>query len=77
MSNPNINAQQLAEQLTMAGLEVEAITPAASNFHDVVVGAVLEVKQHPDADRLRVCQVNVGADQPCKLFVVQPTFPSD
>jgi phenylalanyl-tRNA synthetase beta chain len=58
--NPKLNSQQLASQLIMAGIEVEAIVPAANSFDHVVVGEVLDVKPHPDADRLRVCQVKVG-----------------
>ena len=58
--NPAVNTQQLAEQLTMAGLEVDAIEPVAAEFEHVVVGEVKEVTPHPDADKLRVCQVDVG-----------------
>ena len=58
--NPPINTQQLADKLTMAGLEVEEIKPAAPPFTNTVVGEIKEVVQHPNADRLRVCQVDVG-----------------
>jgi len=58
--NPNVDTQQLAHQLTMAGLEVDAIEPVAAEFEKVVVAEVKEVAPHPDADKLRVCQVNVG-----------------
>ena len=58
--NPPINTQQLADKLTMAGLEVEEIKPAAPPFTNIVVGEIKEVVQHPNADRLRVCQVDVG-----------------
>ncbi|MEJ2553830.1 MAG: phenylalanine--tRNA ligase subunit beta, partial [Gammaproteobacteria bacterium] len=59
--NPDISTTDLAEQLTMAGLEVDAVEPVAPYFSNVVVGEVLRVEPHPGADRLRVCQVNVGA----------------
>ena len=59
--NPPLNTQQLADTLTMAGLEVEDIQTAAPPFSGVVVGEIVSAQQHPDADRLRVCQVNVGA----------------
>jgi phenylalanyl-tRNA synthetase beta chain len=65
--NPAISTEQLAAQLTMAGLEVDAITPAAAEFSGVVVGEVLSMQQHPDADRLRVCQVNVGGDEALQI----------
>ncbi|MEL6722219.1 MAG: phenylalanine--tRNA ligase subunit beta [Pseudomonadota bacterium] len=60
--NPPISTAALADQLSMAGLEVDAVTPAAPPFHGVVVGEVKECEQHPNADKLRVCQVDVGTD---------------
>ncbi|MGZ5053291.1 MAG: YtpR family tRNA-binding protein, partial [Methylobacter sp.] len=65
--NPAISTEQLVEQLTMAGLEVDSITPAAAVFSGVVVGEVLAMEQHPDADRLRVCQVAVGETEPLQI----------
>ncbi len=59
--NPPLSSGELAHVLTMAGLEVEAIESAAPAFDKVVVAEVLSVQKHPDADRLNVCQVNVGA----------------
>jgi len=58
--NPSVTAEQLVQQLTMAGLEVDSLEPVAGEFEGVVVGHVLDVQPHPDADRLRVCQVDVG-----------------
>jgi phenylalanyl-tRNA synthetase beta chain len=58
--NPPLSTQQLADALTMAGLEVEDIASAAPPFSGVVVGEIKECAQHPDADRLRVCQVDAG-----------------
>jgi phenylalanyl-tRNA synthetase beta chain len=60
--NPPVTADELAEQLTMAGLEVDSVTPVAGDFSGVVVGEVVSVGPHPDADKLRVCTVNVGAE---------------
>ena len=48
---------ELAAQLTMAGLEVESISPVAPPFTGVVVGEVLEARRHPDAEKLSLCQV--------------------
>jgi phenylalanyl-tRNA synthetase beta chain len=59
--NPPLNTQQLAELLTMSGMEVEELRPVAPPFIGVVVGEVLEVAKHPNADRLNVCQVRVGS----------------
>ena len=58
--NPPLTTQQLAETLTMAGLEVEELRPVAPPFSKIVVGEIKQAVQHPDADRLRVCQVDVG-----------------
>jgi phenylalanyl-tRNA synthetase beta chain len=58
--NPPLTTQQLADTLTMGGLEVEELRPVAPPFSRVVVGEIREAVQHPDADRLRVCQVDVG-----------------
>lgn len=58
--NPPLNTEQLAETLTMAGLEVEELKPVAPPFTKIVVGEIKEAVQHPNADRLRVCQVDVG-----------------
>ena len=60
--NPALNTEELCHQITMAGLEVDAVEPVAANFSKIVVGYVLSVEQHPDADRLRVCQVDVGRE---------------
>ena len=58
--NPALSTQELADTLTMAGLEVEELAPVAPPFTKIVVGEIKEAVQHPDADRLRVCQVDVG-----------------
>ena len=59
--NPPLSTAQLAETLTMAGLEVEELKPVAPPFTNIVVGEIREATQHPNADRLRVCKVDVGA----------------
>ncbi|PUE47418.1 phenylalanine--tRNA ligase subunit beta [Limnohabitans sp. 2KL-1] len=58
--NPSLTTQQLADTLTMAGLEVEELEPVAPPFTQIVIGEIKEAVQHPNADRLRVCQVDVG-----------------
>ncbi|MDD5266186.1 MAG: phenylalanine--tRNA ligase subunit beta [Methylococcales bacterium] len=65
--NPAISTEELVEQLTMAGLEVDSVEPAAAKFSGVVIGEVLSMQQHPDADRLRVCQVAVGEAEPLQI----------
>ena len=61
--NPAIDTDTLSEQLSMAGLEVDGIEDVAGKFTGVVVGEVVECGQHPDADKLQVTKVNVGADE--------------
>ncbi|HWI82052.1 phenylalanine--tRNA ligase subunit beta [Ramlibacter sp.] len=58
--NPPLTTQQIADTLTMGGLEVEELRPVAPPFAKIVVGEIKEAVQHPQADRLRVCQVDVG-----------------
>jgi phenylalanyl-tRNA synthetase beta chain len=58
--NPPLTTQQLADTLTMGGLEVEELRPVAPPFTDILVGEIKEAVQHPNADRLRVCRVDVG-----------------
>ena len=65
--NPALSSDELAHALTMAGLEVEALESVAPAFDKVVVAEVLEVVKHPNADRLNVCQVNVGEAQPLTI----------
>ncbi|AKZ63874.1 phenylalanyl-tRNA synthetase subunit beta [Herbaspirillum hiltneri N3] len=59
MVNPKMTSDELSHMLTMSGLEVEEVEAVAPPFSNVVVGEVLEVAKHPNADRLNVCQVDV------------------
>ena len=65
--NPAISTEELVAQLTMAGLEVDSVTPAGAIFSGVVIGEVLSTQQHPDADKLKVCLVNVGQSEPLQI----------
>ncbi len=58
--SPAISTEALADVLTMGGLEVEEMEPAAPAFSGVVVGEIVACDKHPDADKLNVCQVNIG-----------------
>ncbi len=61
--NPPVSREALLEQLTMAGLEVEGVEPVAPPFTGVVVGEVVAVAPHPNADKLAVCEVSDGSDR--------------
>ena len=62
----------LAELLTMSGLEVESVTTTGPDLEGVVVGHVLEVEKHAGADRLRVCRVDIGGDEPVQIVCGAP-----
>ena len=60
--NPAISSDELAHQITMAGLEVDAVEPVAGKFSGVLIGEVVECGPHPDADKLQVTKINLGPD---------------
>ena len=62
-----LDPNEVAERMTMAGLEVDAVETIGGELDGVVVGKVLERAQHPGADKLSVCRVDVGADQPLRI----------
>ena len=70
--DPPLTTDALAEQLTMAGLEVDSLAPVAGEFSGVVVGEVLEVNPHPDAAKLRVCRVDVAQAEPLQIVCGAP-----
>jgi phenylalanyl-tRNA synthetase beta chain len=70
--NPPLNTAELADLLTMSGMEVEELRPLAPPFSGVVVAEVLSVEPHPNADKLRVCLVNAGAAQPLQIVCGAP-----
>ncbi|MHB1667528.1 MAG: phenylalanine--tRNA ligase subunit beta [Thiomonas sp.] len=70
--NPDLSSEQIADRLTMAGLEVEDMQAAAPAFSGVVVGEVVKVEPHPNADRLRVCQVQVGQAEALQIVCGAP-----
>jgi phenylalanyl-tRNA synthetase beta chain len=70
--NPPLATQALADLLTMSGMEVEELRPVAPPFTGVVVAEILSAEPHPQADRLRVCQVNAGDGQPLQIVCGAP-----
>lgn len=70
--NPPLTSAEIADRLTMGGLEVEDMHPAAPAFTGVVVAHVLEAVPHPNADRLRVCKVDVGGPAPLQIVCGAP-----
>jgi phenylalanyl-tRNA synthetase beta chain len=70
--DPPIDTAALCDKLTMAGFEVEEVVRAAPSFAQVVVGTITQVAPHPDADRLRVCTVDVGRDRALQVVCGAP-----
>ena len=65
--NPNWDTHTLTEALSLAGLEVDGVEAVAGQFTNVVVGHVLSVEKHPDADKLNVTQVDIGEAEPVQI----------
>ena len=70
--NPPVSTEELVEQLTMAGLEVDSVEPAAVGLESLLVGEVLSIDKHPDADKLKVCQVSVAQELPLQIVCGAP-----
>ena len=70
--NPNLDSAALAETITLAGLEVDSMDRAGPALPGVVIGEIVDIAPHPDADRLRVCQVACGADAPLQIVCGAP-----
>ena len=70
--NPDLDSTALSDVLTMAGLEVEGLESVAPDFSDVIVARIVSAEKHPDADRLQVCTVDVGADEPLQIVCGAP-----
>ena len=69
---PDCGPRELGDRLTMAGFELESLTPAAPAFSGVFVAEILEAVPHPQADRLRVCRVSTGAGDPLQIVCGAP-----
>ncbi len=61
--NPKLDVREIAEQFTLAGLEIESMSPSLAAFEKVVVAEVLDIVQHPHADKLKVCSVRSGKNK--------------
>jgi len=70
--NPEISTQELVDLLTMAGLEVDGVEHLGENLNGVVVGEIKSASQHPEADKLQVCEVNVGAEECLQIICGAP-----
>ncbi len=71
-ANPDLNREQLCERLTLAGLEIGTVLPAGPDLEKVVIGTILSTQPHPNADRLQLCQVDVGDPEPLGIVCGAP-----
>ena len=65
--NPSLSTNELTDLLTMGGMEVDSIAPAAPEFSGVVVAKIISAESHPDADKLQLCKVDFGGDEPVDI----------
>ncbi|MBK9392686.1 MAG: phenylalanine--tRNA ligase subunit beta [Uliginosibacterium sp.] len=72
LCNPPLSSEALCHLLTMAGLEVEEVEAVAPPFSGVVVAQVLAFEKHPNADKLKVCRVDVGQGEPLQIVCGAP-----
>ncbi|EEQ56747.1 phenylalanine--tRNA ligase, beta subunit [Clostridiales bacterium 1_7_47FAA] len=70
----DVTAQEYTDAMTLTGTKVEGYSCLDKNLENIVVGEVLSVERHPDADKLVVCQVNVGADAPVQIVTGAPNI---
>lgn len=63
----DLTDEQIAYDMTLRTVEVEKVEKTALKYHDIVVGKVLEVKQHPNADRLKICVTDIGQNKPVQI----------
>ena len=60
--------EELAEKITRSGIEVDSITDYSKDIKKLVVGHVVSKEKHPEADKLNICQVDVGEDEPIQII---------
>ncbi len=63
----DVPVNELCDRMVMAGFEVESITDLSESMRNVVVGRILKLEKHPDADKLQICQIDIGADEPVQI----------
>ncbi len=75
--NPDVSDLALSEKLTMAGLEVDQIAPVAPPFEGLVVGHVVNCGKHPNADKLSLCEVDIGGNENLQIICGAPNVRTD
>ena len=67
-----LNENQIIDKLTDIGLEVESVDKQSGELDAFIIAKILKAEKHPDADRLRVCDVDIGSDNPVKVVCGAP-----
>ena len=70
--NPQVTTEELVSTLTMAGLEVDGIESIGAELEGIVIGLIEKAERHPEADKLQVCSVNIGADENLQIICGAP-----
>jgi phenylalanyl-tRNA synthetase beta chain len=76
-ANPDVSDSELSEKLTMAGLEVDRIAPVAPPFEGLVVGHVVNCDKHPNADKLSLCEIDIGDGSNLQIICGAPNVRKD
>jgi phenylalanyl-tRNA synthetase beta chain len=76
-ANPDVGDSELSEKLTMAGLEVDRIAPVAPAFEGLVVGHVVNCEKHPNADKLSLCEIDIGDGSNLQIICGAPNVKKD
>jgi phenylalanyl-tRNA synthetase beta chain len=63
----DVPVEELAHQMTMLGLEIESVEQLGDDLQEIYVGKILAIEPHPDADKIVVCQTDVGGDEPLQI----------
>ena len=72
-----LDIEEFCAKLTMFGLEVEEVIQPGKELENIVIGKVISVEQHPNADKLSLCQVEVGGDEPLSIICGAPNVVKD
>ncbi len=63
----DVPVAELCDRMVMSGFEVESITDLSETMRNVVVGRIVKLEKHPDADKLQICQIDIGTDEPVQI----------
>ena len=72
-----LNENQIIDKLTDIGLEVEGVDSQSDELDSFMVAKILKAEKHPNADRLRVCDVDIGSEEPVKVVCGAPNVKKD